>query len=124
MFNNNGCDPVGLPKVKKFEEPVNRYDKLKKIWEFNCSVEPEYDKTRFISGGNVIELTDESLFVCMGSSYSKVFIVNPAKKILWSALPEKWNIDQKKWLPISQYRASIIYDRKILEDLVWNSESQ
>ncbi len=40
-------------------------------------------------GGNVIELPDGSLFSCMGGSYSKVFIVNMNKEILWSALPEK-----------------------------------
>ncbi|MCW3122326.1 MAG: hypothetical protein JWQ38_1818 [Flavipsychrobacter sp.] len=122
LFNNNGCNPGALPKLKKLTEPaVGSSGQLKKVWEYVCTTEKNVN-TSFPMGGNIIELPDESVFACMGSMYSKVFIVTPQKKLLWSALPEKWNAEEKRWKPVSQYRASIIYDREQLERMIWNSE--
>ena len=69
-----------------------------------------------------MELPDNSMFVCMGSQFSKVFIVNMDKKILWSAASEKWNAGNNKWECIPQYRASMITTRKEMEQLIWNAE--
>jgi len=121
LFNNNLCDTSGA-KITMLQEPVSAKTTLKKIWEYQCTVEDNYKK-RFTSGGNVIELSDRSLFVNMGSDYSKVFIVNRDKKVLWSAIPEKWNPAEKNWTIIHQYRASII-SKSDLENLIWNSESK
>ena len=122
LFNNNGCNPGELPKLKKLTEPaLNSEGQLKKVWEYACTTEKGVYAS-FPMGGNIIELPDESVFACMGSQYSKVFIVTPQKKILWSALPEKWNAEEKIWKPVSQYRASIIYDREMLERMIWDTE--
>ncbi len=122
LFNNNNCDSgQASPKIKKFLEPANENGQLKKIWEYECTVEGDFAR-RFPSGGNVIELPDQSVFVCMSGLYSKVFIVSSDKQILWSALPEKWDPSEKKWNVCSQYRASIIPGRKELERLIWNDE--
>lgn len=121
LFNNNDCNNGQPPKIKRLKEP-NKYDEqIKKIWEYECTIEGNYPG-KFHTGGNVLELPDQSIFVCMGSSYCKIFIVSPDKKILWSALPEKWNPSEKKWNVCSQYRASIITSRKELEHLIWNEE--
>jgi hypothetical protein len=158
LYDNNSCNEgKELPKVLILQEPLASADTLKKIWEYECSVEGldmeskmkilERRKAMFekaqkmraekhqpllieetsmnshaTSGGNVIELPDRSLFVCMNSDYGKIFIVNLDKKILWSAVNEKWRQNEKRWLPIpQQYRASII-SRKDLEKLIWKSE--
>ena len=105
-----------------FQEPANNKGTLKKIWEYQCTVEGNNDR-KFNHGGSVTELPDGSMFVCMASNYSKVFIVNHDKKTLWSAIPEKWNATYRKWVDTHQYKASII-SREQLEKLIWNSEKK
>lgn len=118
LFNNNGCTKKGLPKVKQFKEMNDANHTLKKVWEYQCSVENNMP-FEFPTGGSVVELPDHSLFVCMGSEYGKVFIVNMDKKVLWSAIPEHWDPDKNKWEAVRGYRASMIIDDKALENLVW-----
>jgi len=122
IFNNNSCClKDSLPAIVMLQEPVSPTDTFKKIWEYTCTVEG--DNTRiFGSGGNAIELPDRSIFACMGSEYSKMFIVNRQKKILWSALPERLMEPDNKWVPIKQFSADII-SRKDLEKLIWNAET-
>jgi len=121
LFNNNGCNMGQAPKIKIFKEPLDGTGNLEKIWEYECAVEGNYPKDA-PTGGNVIELPDQSLFTSMGGEYSKVFIVNKEKKVLWSAIAEKWNPDEKKWITLVQYRASIISNRKDFERIILNSE--
>lgn len=125
MFNNNICNTGELPKITVLEEPHSSKDSLKKIWEYECTIEgvseSERKAQRFISGGSVQELPDGSIFACMNGTYSKIFIVNPDKKILWSGLAEKWNANEKKWEMSGQYRSYIVYDKEKLEQLIWNA---
>ncbi len=126
LFNNNNCNLGRAPKIVILQEPVTDTEILKKIWEYECSTE-DISKDELLDntssgGGSVEELPDKSFFTCMGVPYGKVFIVNRDKAILWSAVPEKWNQDEKKWKIIPQYRASIITDSKQLEHLVMNEE--
>jgi len=124
LFNNNTCNnQEGIPKIVMMEEPGPGNDHLKKVWEYDCAVEVDYKKT-IATGGNVTELPDGSMFACMGKQYGTTFIVSRDKKILWSAIPEKWNADQNKWEMIPQYRASIISSRSELEKLIWNNENK
>ncbi len=123
MYNNNPCETGHSAKLIEMEEPASGKTELKKIWEYECTVEGNYSKESLASGGgNVMELPDSSLFVSMGGAYSKVFIVSHSKDILWSAIPEKWLPAQQKWSVVPQYRASIIEDRKVLEKLIWTAE--
>jgi hypothetical protein len=123
LYNNNICDSNALPKIISLNEAGK--DSLEKIWEYECIVEdlPQKDKKRyrFISGGNVEQLPDHSIFVCMSGMYSKIFIVNRDKQETWSALPERWDESEKRWEIMGQYRASIT-SRKELEHLIWNSQ--
>jgi len=126
LYDNNTCDSGQLPKIVMMKEPGSENEGLKIIWEYDCTIKgkkTEELKNDFISGGNVMELSDHNIFACMnGSSYCKIFIVNKDKKKLWSARPERWDETTKKWYPVSQYRASIIENRKDLERLIWNAE--
>lgn len=122
LYNNNACENA-TPKIMLFEELKGSGNKLKEIWEYTCTV----DSTEFRSspkGGNITELNGDNFFVSMGGPYSKIFIVSKSKTILWSALPERWNTNEKKWDVVTQYRASIIKDRKELERLIWNKASK
>jgi len=121
LFNNNGCNPGMPPKIKKFKESASAHEPLKKIWEYECTIEGNYPKGA-PSGGNVMELKDQSLFVSMGGFYSKMFIVTDDKKEVWSAIPEHW-IPSQTWTPVMEYRASIIENREDLERLIWNAET-
>jgi len=116
---NNGCDLVHPPKVTMFQEPLPGKHTLNKVWEYECSFD-DYVPRAFSAAGNVLELPDNSLFVSMGTPYSKVFIVSRDKKILWSAIPQKWNSTEKKWDISPQYRAFIITNPKHIEKLIWN----
>ncbi len=125
LFNNNICQAPFVPKIILVEEPKNGQGELKKIWEYECTIEnPERFNgraMRFNKGGNVTELPDESLFVSMGEPYSKMFIVNKNKEILWSAVAEKLNLSTNTWEDQGLYRASIIVSGKDLEKLIWNA---
>lgn len=121
MFNNNLCDTTPA-KVVMFQEPADGSNALKKMWEYQCTVEDGYPR-QFLSGGNALELPGGEMFISMGGNYSKVLIVSMDKKILWSALPERWNSRKKKWENIHESRSSII-SREQLEDLIWNSEKE
>jgi len=127
LYNNNMCaSGGGLPQIIKMKEPAPGSGQLKKIWEYDCTIDglsaDNHSTYRFPSGGNVIELQDRSLFVNMSSVYSKVFIVSNKKDVLWSAIPEKWNPAQKRWDMVYQYRASIIDQPDDLENMIWQSE--
>lgn len=149
MFNNDPCQGMEYrPKVVEFEEAGVNNDTLKKIWEYECAttgahINPASKKFRDRErervqksllragevrslrpetiGGNVVELPDHSFFVCMNTQYARIFIVGRDKKIVWNAVPEKWNPPENDWFQsMMQYRASII-TRKELESLIWNS---
>jgi len=127
IFNNNSCCNIdSLPTVIILREPVSAGDTLKKIWEYTCTIDGDFPlNTRkvFSSGGDAIELTDRSIFVCMGSNYGKSFIINREKKILWSGLPQRYMEPDQKWTTIHEYRANII-SRTDLEGLIWNAEKR
>ena len=76
----------------------------------------------FSSGGSVSELPDGSFLVNMGTNYSKIFIVNHDKKVIWSAIAEQWNEAEKRWKIIPQYRSSFVRNRASLEPMIWDAE--
>jgi hypothetical protein len=130
FFDNNTCGTPPIPKILMVQQPGNGGNELKKIWEYQCTIEDAgiaaRDDLSFKQGGNVSELPDGSMFVSMGLPYCKVFIVSEDKKILWSATPEKYDPVMKKWVQpaviysngIVLYCGSIIYSRKELERLI------
>ncbi len=122
LFNNNYCHPGSLPSVEILEEPTTGKDTLKLLWEYACPsiYQSPYG---FPAGGNVIELSDRSIFVSTAAPDSKVFIVNRNKEIIWSAMPQRWNDAEKKWNPIPEYRASIIQNKEALERLIWHEDA-
>ena len=120
-FNNNSCRMTdSLPTVVMLKEPASGKGKMEKIWEYGCTEESGYKK-RFESGGSVMELPDGSIYTCMGSDYSKLFIVTRNKKILWSAIPEIYYPHEHKWKVPRQDRSTII-SRADLEKLIWKAE--
>lgn len=148
VYNNNSCNSPALPQIIIMKQQASgRGDSLEKIWEYQCSIndkivqdqEPvissnngsltvirnhEDVMSSFSKGGNAIELPDRSIFVNMCGTYSKVFIVDRDKKILWDAVPEIWDDSQKKWGPVYNYRSSIIIGTNDIERLIWNAEKK
>ncbi len=150
LFNNNNCDSDGImPTVVMMREPGASNGALEKVWEYTCtddgiSENPLFDRKaqeekvrakhpnfksmnmRMMhptSGGSVTELPDHSFFVSMNNEYSKVFIVDRDKKVLWSGVSEKWNAGENRWIIILQYRASLVNSRKLLESMIWKGRS-
>ncbi len=119
LYNNNVCTSGAAPEVLIMKENARIPGGIRKVWEYACRFDQDFSKTDKTIGGNVIKLPDSTLFVSMGGEYSRIFIVNRKKEILWSALPEIWNVSAKKWQAREQYRASIIVDPKELEKLIW-----
>jgi hypothetical protein len=130
LFNNNLCHGKP-PTIMMLRVPQQGKDTLEKVWEFECPMDvpgPQSTRGLFNYGGNVSELKDGGLFVCMGGTYGKLFIVNRDKKVLWSAQPEKWDSNTGQWIKEGvmidnkmregSYRASII-NRKQLESVIW-----
>lgn len=121
IYDNNSCrNTDSLPSVIMFEEPGPGATTLRKKWEFQCPVESGRPM-RYPGGGNALELPDRNMFICMGSDYSKLLIVTRQKKILWSALPERYLETDEKWAPMHEYRANII-TRAQLEHMIWSAE--
>ena len=125
LFDNT-CAPSAISKILVMQEPKSPTDSLKIVWDYNCLTDGKNLPNAIgqNSGGNVIELPDQSFFASMGTQYSKVFIVNLNKEILWSAMVESRDQQSKQWRTVSLYRASIITSRKDLESLIWNSEKE
>ena len=121
LFNNNICKRQP-PTIVMMQEPKTSKDSLKKIWEYECPMDEltqaEQQRILFNAGGNVDELPDSAFFVCMGSAYGKLLIVNRDKKVLWCAQPERWNSKLNKWMNQPEYRSSIV-SRKDLEKVIW-----
>jgi hypothetical protein len=65
-----------------------------------------------------MELPDESIFVSSCTPFGNVFIVGRDKHLIWEAVLEKYNAE-KKWMELSQYRASFVTGRKQLEEMIW-----
>ena len=120
LYNNNMCKFLtdrAMPTIIKMREPATKTASLQKAWEYVCATDDNPGPAMgFPVGGSVQELPDNSIFACMGGGYSKVFIVTPAKKILWSALPEKYDVETRRWMPEGQYRAHMITDRAKVEE--------
>lgn len=116
LYNNNDCNNDRVPKIKMIQEPrsVDQFPEI--VWEYQCGSDSIGSK-RFASGGNVCELPDHSFLACLGGEYSKVFIVDSNKTVLWSALPE-FKADGV-WVNFHQYRAGIIGTRKKLDALLF-----
>ncbi len=124
LYDNNSCSGRTISKLVVMKQPSDPYDSLEVKWEYNCTIDFKRDSIAysFPIGGNVLELPDNSLLACMGGNYSKVFIVNMNKKILWSALPEIWNKDRKRWEEQYSFHASIITSKEDLEHLIWGEK--
>ncbi len=125
FFNNNTCSKVHLPIIMMMQEPAPLKTELKTIWEYECTVEgPDRESiasNKFNSSGYVQELPDKSMLVMMGAPYPKMFIVDHDKRIQWSAMPERYDTQEKKWKMFTElYRVSMI-SRKQMEQLIWNS---
>ena len=124
MFNNNDCHAEASSSILVLHEPLTMKDSLQKVWEYNCDLN-DFGVAQFkpvgTGGGNVLKMSDGSFFASMGYYFGIIFIVNADKKIIWSAISEKWNTEEKKWelgskLRVS-YRASII-DKNEMDRLV------
>jgi hypothetical protein len=131
---NNGCGPLSAPSVVMLEEPRTEKDSLKLVWEYACPVEPRNTEPmidnpaiaamrryNFTSGGNAEELPGNDMFVSTNVPFASLFIVSPDKKLLWNSEVKRWHADKSAWLPVMLYRASIIPERKKLDQLIWNS---
>lgn len=117
----DGLDTSMEVEIRKRRQQMHARRKQDPAFADNMPVNAAFNM-HATSGGNVIELPDQSLFVCMNSQQGKIFIVNKSKEVLWSAVAEKLSVaKERKWqiLP-QQYRASII-SRRQLEQLIWNT---
>ena len=122
LFDNNTCGGgVGaLPAVVMMRESGS--DTVEKAWAYNCTADGYAGG--FPYGGNGIALGNGDMFLCMGSDYPKVEIVNKEQQLLWRALPEKYDSTGKEWMPAKKiYRANII-SRKDLERLIWHGDGR
>ena len=120
LFNNNSCNH-GVPVIQKFKDPEKKTDKVMPVWEYECQANSR-PPNGFLTGGSVMELSGNSLFVSMALPDNKLFIVNMEKKILWSASNEYYDSNQNKWAPLGMYRAFIFENKQLLDRLIWNSE--
>ena len=141
LFNNNSCNK-GVPQILCFEQPADKRDTLKMLWQYACGFDDviahKREETKsaggdqfpsaellashdvFSKGGNVIPLTDNSVFASICGPYGKMFILSPDKKILWSAMLETWNPMEMKWDDVIGYKANIVANPKDIERLIFN----
>ena len=121
LYNNNVCNKSELSSIELLKEPATPDDTMKKVWEYECGSEI-INANGYPSGGSVSELPDQSFFVSMAYPESRIFIINYNTDILWCARAERKNLVSKQWAPVLNYKASLITDRKTLENLIWNTE--
>lgn len=122
VLNNNACDSLHMPSVVMMK-PVGNTGAVTKVWEMVLPTAcPDSlalkirDKSHF---GTVTELPDHNYFVTISGPYSDMYIISRKKEILWHAIVEKYNIANNIWESASTYRASMIWDKKAMEALIW-----
>ncbi len=123
LYNNNACHFTGFPSVVIFDPKTSDGERINKVWEYVCPIEgengPSQSRFQFTYGGNVVEMPGGDIFGSMSTLYSRSFIVSADKKMLWSAIPEHWNKEQRIWENVMQFKASPV-SRKDFEKWVWN----
>jgi hypothetical protein len=99
LFNNGGQDPAAgqeAPQhssVVNFSQPSGRQNS-QLIWKFDCTLDSvNYHSRR---GGNVDELKNGNLLVCMGT-VNRIFEISRNKKIVWSAIIERKRRVDPSW---------------------------
>ncbi len=126
LFNNNACSGKSYPKLILMSQPDSGSTELQKQWEFICDAEilplSELQHINFAKGGNIVTLSDGSVFASLNAPYSLVFIVDKNKKVQWSALPEMGGGEGEKWKVSRLYRASIIDSKADLERFIWSGK--
>lgn len=111
VFNNNMDRNIkSISSVIILKEPLSTKDPLEKIWEFRCDIDTNVASFSG-RGGNVVELKDQAMLVCMGIM-PRIFIVNKHKQVLFNAVTEYK--DKDYWQSFSQYRTSPAYFEKLL----------
>ena len=140
LFNNNSCNKGALPQILFFDQPADNHDTLKMDWQYTCEFDDVIAHKQkeakgsnfpgaetvasygvFSKGGNLVSLSDGSVFASICGPYGKMFIISPDKKLQWSALLETWNLYDRKWDDLISYKASIVTDPRQIEQLIWNS---
>ena len=106
VYNNNP-KPVLAPgesaasEVVVFTQPVPG-SASKVTWKYNCNFGTG-DNMGSVSG-NVDELKNGSLLVCMGA-VNRIFEITRNKKITWNAVVEAYNVMDSTWKKFDLYRA-------------------
>lgn len=104
LFNNNNRGP-GEQTVSSVMELDNRpkITEPSLLWEFKLDFD-SLSGGKGVSGGNVIELKDQNVFVCAGT-LNRIFEVTRMKEVVWDAFVEARRAGEV-WQPAPQYRAS------------------
>ncbi len=124
LYNNNACgaDGNGQPQVLRFE-PGRRKGELEGIWKMDCIYDgiagPIPPISGYTRGGNVVPLPGGAVFVSMNEPFSKMFIADQGKHVVWSAVVERYDQEQRVWALVPMYRASMIPDRRSLDRLIF-----
>ncbi|MEI8279824.1 MAG: aryl-sulfate sulfotransferase [Bacteroidota bacterium] len=119
LFNNNVNDGKSeTPSIVMLKELNHSRQKIKKTWEFVCDNIDTVAKGKSLSGGNVVELNDGSMIVCMGG-INRIFIVNKDKKIVWDAVIERLHPLKSEFVPFPQYRVSPVTLINACEALIY-----
>jgi Arylsulfotransferase (ASST) len=124
IYDNNSCTINGNSKILAAKEPATG-TQLSTVWDYSCTIDEKWDTVGghfFVTGGNAVLLPDDALLVCMGGSFSKLFIMDQDSNVLWSAMPEVWQPLRKRWYINYSYRVSMINSRADLEHLIWGEE--
>ena len=120
LYNNQLCDSGSVPQVLALRTTEAGSNVLQKVWQLDCTTD-DFKGPNQGGGGSVKEMDNGSVFVMMNGPYSKTFIVNKNKEVLWSAICEMKNETSGDWTIAPSYRASII-NRADLEKIIWNSK--
>jgi hypothetical protein len=145
IYNNNSTAYDAMPQILEFKESKDQPGGLEKIWQYDCTTDgmTEQEHGSFLqqtallqrpngtgnklypvhvsSGGNVMVMGDDAMFVSMSGLFAKMLIINKNKEVLWSAVPELTFFPGAPPTPIATYRASIL-TRKELEKLITSTK--
>ncbi|NDC41392.1 MAG: hypothetical protein EBZ77_07570 [Chitinophagia bacterium] len=126
LYDNESADLTTQPRALRMQQKPGQQGKVQVLWEYPCSfdglVGTKQKTPGYSRGGNVVELADKNLFISMNTPFSKVIIVDPAKKELWSAAIEIFNEKLLNWECVPQYRANILLNPAEVENMLFYGE--
>lgn len=122
LFNNNEVrNKTSISSILEIRENLKPGDSLL-LWRFDLNFD-SLTKGKSVSGGNLTEMPNGSIFLCAGQ-LNRMFEIRKNGNLVWDLFLWSKRYQDSLWQPFSQYRASWLPDFRPLHYLLALEKSE